>query len=124
MKKFLIADDHFIVRTAVRHLIKEEFTEAEIDECREGECIWEKIQANEYDLAILDISMPFTDLFNLLKKVFSLKPDQKILILTMNPEAGYAAKYLALGVKGFVNKGSDPCEIRRAIVNILNNKDA
>ena len=96
--------------------------QVEIDECRDGESVWNKIQANAYDLAILDISMPLTDSFSLLKKIFTLRPDQKILILTMSSEEVYAKKYLHLGVSGFINKEADPSEIRRAIVSILNNK--
>jgi len=122
MKRILIADDHFIVRTGLTFLLKEEFMHVEIDECRDGDSVWKKIQANEYDLAILDISMPSTDSFSLLKNIFTLKPDQKILILTMSSEDVYAKKYLHLGVKGFINKEADPSEIRRAIVSTLNNR--
>jgi DNA-binding NarL/FixJ family response regulator len=122
MKRFLIADDHFIVRTGLGLLIREEFIQAEIDECRDGDGVWKKIQSNVYDLAILDISMPSTDSFSLLKNIFALKPDQKILILTMSSEGVFAKKYLRLGVKGFINKETEPSEIRSAIVSILNNK--
>ena len=122
MTRILIADDHLIVRTGLIFLIKEEFMQVEIDECRDGGCVWKRIQASEYDLAILDISMPGTDSFSLLKNIFILKPNQKILILTMSSEEVYAKKYLQLGVKGFINKEADPFEIRRAIVSILNNK--
>ena len=122
MKKFLIADDHFIVRTGLAVLLKEEFIQVEIDECRDGDSVWDKIQTSEYDLAILDIFMPSTDSFSLLKNILALRPHQKILILTMSSEDVYAKKYLHLGVKGFINKEADPSEIRRAIVNILNNK--
>jgi DNA-binding NarL/FixJ family response regulator len=122
MKRILIADDHFIVRTGLTFLLKEEFMQVEIDECRDGDSVWKKIQANEYDLAILDISMPSTDSFSLLKNIFALKPAQKILILTMSSEDVYAKRYLHLGVKGFINKEADPSEIRRAIVSTLNNK--
>ena len=122
MKRILIADDHLIVRTGLVFLLKEEFMQVEIDECRDGDSVWDKIQTSEYDLAILDIFMPSTDSFSLLKNILALKPRQKILILTMSSEDVYAKKYLHLGVKGFINKEADPFEIRRAIVNILNNK--
>jgi DNA-binding NarL/FixJ family response regulator len=124
MRRFLIADDHFVVRTGLKYLIKEEFTHAEIDECRDGDSAWKKIQARQYDLAILDVSMPFTDFLNLLENIFDQQPDQKILILTMCSEGIYAKKYLSLnpGVKGFINKEADQSEIRKAIVSILNNK--
>lgn len=122
MHKILIADDHNIVRTGLIFLLKGEFMQVEIDECRDGNGCWEKIQISEYDLAILDISMPSTDSLALLKKIFTLRPEQKVLILTMNSEEVYAKKYLQLGVKGFINKEAPPSEIRKAIVNILNNK--
>lgn len=122
MKKILIADDHVIVRTGLILLLKEELDEVEIDECRDGEGARKKIQNNAYDLVILDISMPFTDTFALLHNIFTLRPKQKVLILTMSREDIYAKKFLNLGVKGFINKEADRSEIREAIVSTLNNK--
>jgi DNA-binding NarL/FixJ family response regulator len=122
MKRILIADDHAIVRAGLSVLIREEFIQVEIDECRDGDGVWRKIQAGQYDLAILDISMPSFDSFGLIKNIFALRPDQKILILSMSSEDVYAKKYLDLGVRGFINKEADSAEIRRAIVCILNNK--
>jgi len=122
MKRILIADDHNIVRTGLIFLIKEEFIQAEIDECRNGDCTWQKVRASAYDLIILDISMPPTDSFALLKNIFALRPEQKVLILTMSSEEVYAKNYLQMGVKGFINKEAPPSEIRKAIVSILNNK--
>ena len=122
MKKILIADDHVIVRTGLILLIKEELDQVEIDECRDGEGAMKMILHNAYDLIILDISMPFTDTFALLNKIFALRPKQKVLILTMSREDVYAKKFLNLGVKGFINKEADRAEIRKAIVCILNNK--
>jgi DNA-binding NarL/FixJ family response regulator len=121
-KKILIADDHNIVRTGVIFLIREDFPQAEIDECRDGHGVWEKIEASAYDLLILDISMPSTDPLALLRRIFTHRPDQKILILTMSSEELFAKKYLLLGVKGFVNKEAPPSEIRKAIMNILDNR--
>jgi len=89
---------------------------------RNGDCAWQKIRSSAYDLAILDISMPLTDSFSLLKNIFALRPEQKILILTMSSEDVYAKKYLQMGVKGFINKEEPPSEIRKAIVSILNNR--
>jgi len=121
-KKILIADDHNIVRTGVIFLIKEDFPQAEIDECRDGHDVWEKIEASTYDLVILDISMPYTDPLALLRRILTLRPDLKILILTMSSEEIFAKKYLLQGVKGFVNKEAPPSEIRKAIMNILDNR--
>jgi DNA-binding NarL/FixJ family response regulator len=122
MKKFLLADDHHIVRTGLGLIIKDEFLNAEIDECNNGDCVWKKIQRTEYDLVILDITMPATDSLGLLKNIFSHRPDQKVMIFTMSPVAIYAKKYLSLGVKGFINKEAEPSEVRQGIVATLNNR--
>jgi len=122
MKKFLLADDHHIVRTGLGFIIKDEYSDAEIEECRNGDCVWRKIQHTEYDLLILDISMPGTDSLGLLNNIFAHKPDQKIMIFTMSSVAIYAKKYLAMGVKGFINKEAEPSEVRLGIVAILNNR--
>jgi len=122
MKNFLLADDHAIVRTGLILVIKDEFPNAGIDECNNGDCVWEKVQRTSYDLVILDISMPGMDSPGMLKNIFASKPDQKVMIFTMNSAAIYAKKYLAMGVKGFVNKEAEPSEVRLGIVTILNNR--
>lgn len=122
MKQFLLADDHHIVRTGLNLIIKDEFSNAEIDECGNGDCVWKKIQHQAYDLVILDITMPAMDSPRLLKNIFTLRPEQKVMVFTMSPVAAYAKQYLAMGVKGFINKEAEPAEVRLAIVTILNNR--
>lgn len=122
MKKILIVDDHFIVRSGVKLILKEDFINATIDECSDGSGAWKKIEKENYDLVIMDIHMPETDSIDLLKNIFSLHPQLRILIFTMCDEEIYAKKYLQIGVKGFINKDSDSTEIRTAISMVLNNK--
>lgn len=122
MKKFLLADDHYVVRSGLGLIIKEEFSNAEIDECSNGNCVWKKVQLTEYDLVILDITMPATDSIRLLKNIFAHRPSQKVMIFTVSNVAIYAKKYLALGVKGFINKEAEPSEIRLGITAILSNR--
>jgi len=122
MKRILIADDHFIVRTGLAVLLKEIFFNVEIDESYDGESTWKKLEANEYDLAIIDIGMPDTDAIHLLKNVLTLRPRQKILILTMSSEEIYGRKFLQLGVHGFITKEAPSSELRKAIVTILEDK--
>jgi len=122
MKKFLLADDHYVVRSGLSLIIKDEFSNAQIDECNNGNCVWKKVQRTEYDLIILDITMPATDSFRLLKDIFDHRPNQKVLIFTMSNVAIYAKKYLAMGVKGFINKEAEPSEVRLGIAAILSNR--
>jgi len=66
--------------------------------------------------------MPATDSVNLLKNIFSIQPQLKVLILSMSSEEIYAKKYLQLGALGFINKESDATEIRRAITTVMSNR--
>lgn len=66
--------------------------------------------------------MPATDSVNLLKNIFSIQPQSKVLILSMSSEEIYAKKYLQLGALGFINKESDATEIRRAITTVMSNR--
>lgn len=122
LKKFLIADDHSIVRTGLSFLIKSEYISVQIDECNDGDSAWKKIQSTEYDLVVMDISMPGTDSVNLLKNIFTLQPELKVLIVSMNSEEIYAKRFLQLGVMGFINKEADAIELRKAIVSVMNNR--
>jgi DNA-binding NarL/FixJ family response regulator len=122
LKKILIADDHSIVRTGLSFLIRSEYISVQIDECSDGDSAWKKIQSTEYDLVVMDISMPGTDSVNLLKNIFTLQPQLKVLIVSMNSEEIYAKRFLQLGVMGFINKEADALELRKAIVSVMNNR--
>ena len=122
LKRILIADDHTILRTGIVFLIKAEYLNVQIDECRDGDGAWKNIQSTKYDLFIMDIHMPGTDSVSLLKNIFTLEPQLKVLILTMSSEEIYGWKYLQLGVMGFINKAADTSELRKAIASVLNNR--
>ena len=122
MKRILLADDHRIITAGLDNIIRHEFLLVEIHECRNGACVWKKIQQTAYDLVILDIMMPGTDTFHLLKNIFAWRPDQKIIIFTMNSADIYAKKYLALGVKAFINKEVAPAEVGKAITAVMHNR--
>jgi len=122
MKKFLLADDHFIVRTGISLLIRQEYHHAAIDECADGYTVMEKMAKQAYDLAILDLAMPGPVSTSLLKDILAIRPQQKILILSISPAEIYAQKYLHLGVKGFIDKTAGPVELSGAIRTVMNNK--
>src|SRR5579872_7061911 len=122
MKRILLADDHRIITAGLDHIIRNEFLQVEIHECRTGGCVWKKIQKAAYDLVILDIMMPGTDAFHLMKNIIAWRPDQKIIIFTMNSADIYAQKYLALGVKAFINKEVAPAEVGKAITAVMDNR--
>jgi DNA-binding NarL/FixJ family response regulator len=103
-------------------LVKAEFLNVQIDECADGDSAWRRVQAASYDLFIMDIAMPGTDSVNLLKNIFIIQPNLKVLIVSMSSEEIYAMKYLQLGAMGFINKEADTVELRKAITCVVNNR--
>ncbi len=122
MKKFLLIDDHAIVRSGIKFWLSAEYSPSEIDEAENGKEATQKINDNDYDLILLDIHMPDTNSFDLLKYIVSTKPDSKVLIFSMNSEGMYAKRFLRAGAVGFVSKDAPIEDLKKAINLTLNNK--
>jgi two-component system, NarL family, invasion response regulator UvrY len=122
MVSLLIADDHFIIRTGLKLLIKSFLKGSKIEEAENGSSVVEKIQINDYDLLILDINMPNTDSFLLVSNILLLKPSLKILMFSMNDEVVYAKRYIKMGAMGYLRKDEPEEEIKRAITTVLDNR--
>lgn len=122
MKNFLLIDDHAIVRSGIKFWLSAEYNTTEIDEAENGKEASIKIQDKEYDLVLLDIHMPDTNSFDLLKFIMATKPNSKVLIFSMNSEGMYAKRFLRAGAVGFVSKDAPIEELKKAVELTLNNK--
>ena len=122
MPNLLIADDHTIIRTGLKLIIENFLPDCKIDEAHDGDSAFERISNHEYDLTILDINMPNTNSFELVKTILLLKPETKILMYSMNTEEIYAKRFLKIGVMGYLRKDEPESEIKKAINSVLNNK--
>jgi len=121
-KKFLIVDDHSIVRTGVSITLGGLFLNCSIDQANDGDSALEKIRTEDYDLVTLDIHMPQTDTSTLISNMLAIKPDLRILIFSMASELVFAKRYIKMGARGFLSKDATDEEIKRAITQILQNK--
>ena len=122
MKKFLLIDDHAIVRSGIKFWLSAEYNPSKIDEAENGKQATEKIEHTDYDLLLLDIHMPETNSFDLLKHILSTKPNSKVLIFSMNSESMYAKRFLKAGAIGFVSKDAPIEELKKAVDLTLNNR--
>jgi len=122
MIKILLADDHSIIRTALKIIVESNIAGALVEETTDGDAVLEKIQLDDYDLLILDINMPGIGSVELINKILSYNQDARILIFSMNPEMPFARMYLKLGVMGYLTKTSAPGEIINAIHDVLAGK--
>ncbi|MES2431782.1 MAG: response regulator transcription factor [Bacteroidota bacterium] len=122
MKKFLLVDDHVVVRSGIHGLISEIFKPCEVHEAADGETATEKLKQNVYDLIMMDIQMPKTDTLGLMEYIHIKYPEAKVLIFSMSAENIYAKRFLKAGAKGFLSKDSPLEEIKKAINLVLNNR--
>jgi len=122
MKKFLLVDDHVVVRSGIKTLLSEMYNPAEIHEAVDGETAMLKMKENSYDLVMLDIQMPKTDTLGLMEYVHIKYPQVKVLMFSMSAENIYAKRFMKAGAYGFISKEAPLEEITRAINTILNNK--
>ncbi|HMU11021.1 MAG TPA: response regulator transcription factor [Ferruginibacter sp.] len=122
MKKFLLVDDHVVVRSGIKTLLSEMYSPAEIHEAMDGETAMQKMKENSYDLVMLDIQMPKTDTLGLMEYIHIKYPQAKVLMFSMSAENIYAKRFMKAGAYGFISKEAPLEEITRAINMILNNK--
>jgi two-component system, NarL family, invasion response regulator UvrY len=120
--RVLIADDHSIVRSGLKLLIKEIQPSFITDEAVDGDEVISLARSNDYALIILDINMPDTDAISLVCNLVAGNEAQKILIFSMNSEELYAKRYLKLGVRGYLSKDSKTSELKAAILSVMDGK--
>ena len=106
MIRILIADDHSIVRDGLKRILAATPDLLVAGEAASGDEALALVKANEYDLAMLDMSMPGLSGIDLIKRLRLEKPKLKILVLSMHGESQYAARALKAGAQGYLNKDS------------------
>jgi DNA-binding NarL/FixJ family response regulator len=104
--RVLIADDHKIVRDGLKRILS---AHGEVDvtgEAADGDQALALVRAHEFDLAMVDMSMPGLSGIDLIKRLKLEKPKLRILVLSMHGERQYAARALKAGASGYLNKDS------------------
>jgi DNA-binding NarL/FixJ family response regulator len=122
MKRFLLIDDHVVVRSGLKFILSDLFKPCEVDEAEDGDSALAMLRKNVYDLAMLDIKMPNTNTIQLMEYFKITYPTLKVIIFSMNSESIYAKRFLRAGAKGFVNKDAPLDEVIKAINQVLNGR--
>ena len=119
MIKVVIADDHAIVRTGLRALIKSESAMELIGEAAGGYEAIELVEKTIPDVLVLDLSMPDLDGIAVTKKIKPRFPDLCILILTIHEDEALLRAALKAGAAGYILKRAAETELISAINIIL-----
>ena len=118
--KILIADDHPIVRAGIKQILADTPDMVASDEAGSGQEVLNLIRKKDYDVILLDISMPGRSGLEILKDLKKEKPKTSVLILSIYPEEQYAIRALKAGASGYLTKSSAPNELVSAIRKISN----
>jgi DNA-binding NarL/FixJ family response regulator len=118
MIKILIADDHPIFRIGLKNMIEKNANMTVTDEASNGDEALNKALNNDFDVVLLDISMPGEDGMRVLKKLKQKKPKLPVMILSMHPEKQFAMQALRWGAAGYLTKESAPKELIAAIKEV------
>jgi two-component system invasion response regulator UvrY len=116
--KVLIVDDHTVVRQGLKEIIKEIDQVSLIDEAKDGREALDKLESCDYNLVILDISMPGKNGLGVLEVLKNRCKKVQILVLSMHPQEQYAVHAFKLGASGYLSKDSAYTELKLAISKI------
>jgi DNA-binding NarL/FixJ family response regulator len=115
MIRILVADDHAIVRQGLKQIVADTPDLVVTGEAERGREVLEKVSKDNYDVVLLDITMPDKTGLEVLEELKRIKPDLPVLILSMHPEDQYAIRAIRAGASGYVTKAGVPDELVTAI---------
>jgi DNA-binding NarL/FixJ family response regulator len=119
MIKVLVVDDHPIVRQGLKQVISEESDMAVLGEAQNSQEVFELIHEQDWDVVVLDITMPGRGGLDVLRDIKHERPKLPVLMLSVHPEDQYAVRTLKAGASGYLTKESAPEELVGAIRKIL-----
>jgi DNA-binding NarL/FixJ family response regulator len=115
MIRVVVADDHPIVREGLKQLLAAAADLTIVGEAQNGQEVLARVRADDFDVLLLDMSMPGKSGVELIKQVHAEKPKLRILVLSMHEEEQYAVRALKAGATGYLTKESATVQLIAAI---------
>jgi two-component system, NarL family, invasion response regulator UvrY len=116
--RVLIVDDHSVVRQGLKQILHESDIPVSIGEAGSGQEALSLARTGDWDLVVLDISLPDRSGLDVLKQIKSYYPKLPVLVLTMHAEEQYAVRVLRAGAAGYLTKDSAPEEMATAVKKV------
>ena len=115
MIRIVLADDHAIVREGLKRIVGDARDFEVAGEAADGGEVMKAVRELDFDVLVLDLSMPGRSGMELIKLVKSEKPKLRILVLSMHQEMQYAVRAIKSGASGYLTKESAPAQLEAAI---------
>jgi len=118
--KLVIADDHGLLRQTLCQLLKRDFEV--VAEADNGWALLQLIEKVRPDAILLDISMPVLNGIEAARRIQKIRPEVKLVFLTMHTDVDHVREAFQAGAKGYVVKGSPVTELIEALRTVLTGK--
>jgi two-component system, NarL family, invasion response regulator UvrY len=116
--KVLVADDHEVVRRGLRQILAETGDILVAAEAASASEVMRLVDEQRFDVVVLDISMPGGSGIELIGEIKKVRPDARVLILTVYSEEQYAVRAIKAGAAGFLTKESASDRLIEAVRRI------
>jgi len=114
--RVLIVDDNFVARRGLRSLFQAESDIIVQGEASTGRAAVDWMKSNVADIVLMDVRMPDTDGIKATEEILAIKPETKIMMLTVVEEQAALLRSLLAGAKGYLVYGCfTPEELIKAI---------
>jgi DNA-binding NarL/FixJ family response regulator len=117
--RVLIVDDHPLLRSGLKEMMMRELHSITCGEAQDAQQALAQIQSHDWDLVILDITLPGRSGLDILHELKQARPKVPVLILSALPEDQFGKRALKAGASGYMNKESAPEELVKAIRKVL-----
>jgi two-component system invasion response regulator UvrY len=118
MIRILVVDDHPVVRRGICQILTSHFDEAIIGEADDAASGVAKASTDEWDVVLLDVSLPGQTGLDALKQIHKQRPTLPILVLSIHPANQFAHRALSAGGLGYLTKDCAATELVDAIEEV------
>jgi len=116
--RLVLADDHAIVREGLKRIVGDVGDLQVVGEAADGGEVMQRVRELDFDVLVLDLSMPGRSGMELIRQVKAEKPRLRILVLSMHQETQYAVRAIKSGASGYLTKESAPAQLEQALRKI------
>ena len=117
--RIMLVDDHPVVRRGVRDILVDAFPGATVEEVGSGVDAVSLARSRDWDVAIIDLTLPDGSGLDVLKRVREVRPAVPVLILSMHAPEQFARRAITAGAAGYLTKDTADAELVIAVTRLL-----
>jgi DNA-binding NarL/FixJ family response regulator len=118
--RVLVIDDHSIVRRGMIEIVRDIFPSVTVDEAADGEQALQKCLTGDWDIVLLDITLPVLNDIEIIRQIKLQRRDLHVIMLSMHSRSAYVIRAFELGALGYLGKDAASDELEPAIRSVLN----